>query len=186
MGLDFTVVFGVRQRFGDREPDDDKVGLEPGAPFVGSAKEYLFQCPSVDPNQFGILLFQSQGVSPDYPPGLTVNGQAVPGGIPGSIDRDTADFGFGVTRQDYATWRGSVMLILPGVLQANNVLRIQAASAAGNIQDFIVDNMVVVFKTKSARPSVLLRARKAQRTIAATAAKKRATGRPKRRSKPRK
>jgi hypothetical protein len=40
------------------------------------------------------------------------------------------------------------MLIHPGVLQENNILRIRAADAtAANIDDFMVDNVVVVFKT---------------------------------------
>jgi hypothetical protein len=40
------------------------------------------------------------------------------------------------------------MLIHPGVLQENNILRIRAADAtAANIDDFLVDNVVVVFKT---------------------------------------
>jgi hypothetical protein len=40
------------------------------------------------------------------------------------------------------------MLIHPGVLQESNILRIRAADAtAANIDDFLVENVVVVFKT---------------------------------------
>ena len=40
------------------------------------------------------------------------------------------------------------MLIHPGVLQENNLMRIRAADmTAGNVDDFVVDNVVVVFKT---------------------------------------
>ena len=40
------------------------------------------------------------------------------------------------------------MIIQPGVLQVNNVLRIQAGKDAnGKIDNFIIDNLVVVFKT---------------------------------------
>lgn len=40
------------------------------------------------------------------------------------------------------------MLIQPWVLQENNVLRIQAREIDGNIDNFIIDNLVVVFKTR--------------------------------------
>jgi hypothetical protein len=61
MALDFTVVFSVRQRFGDAKIDD--LGLETEAPFVGSEKEYPFSCPDVDPSQQAILLFQCMGAN---------------------------------------------------------------------------------------------------------------------------
>lgn len=47
------------------------------------------------------------------------------------------------------------MLIHPGVLQENNLMRIHAAEmTADNLDDFIVDNVVVVFKTRSTRPGI--------------------------------
>ena len=58
------------------------------------------------------------------------------------------------------------MLIHPGVLQENNILRIRAADAtAADIDDFLVDNVVVVFKTA-------LRANGAQGGTAKTAKKR--------------
>lgn len=61
MALDFTVVFAVRQRFGDNEGDDS--GQETDAPFVGKQQDYPFQCPNVDRSQQAILLFQGQGAN---------------------------------------------------------------------------------------------------------------------------
>jgi hypothetical protein len=141
MGLDFTVVFSVRQRFGDNEHEE--FDLETDAPFVGAEKDFPFQCPSVDPTQFAILLFQSQGVSVRNSP-LEINGQLIFGGIPASIDRDSAETEPGVPQFGaFARWHGTVMLVHPGVLKANNILRISATGG----DDFVVDNAVVVFKS---------------------------------------
>jgi hypothetical protein len=48
------------------------------------------------------------------------------------------------------------MLVHPGVLRANNVLRIRAREIgdSGNLDNFIIDNVVVVFKTTQ-RPGPL-------------------------------
>src|SRR2546427_9241731 len=81
MPLDFTVVFAVRQRFGDAKIDD--LGQETEAPFVGSQKDYAFSCPNVDPSQQAILLFQCQGANVQQ--SLEINGQQIFGGIPASV-----------------------------------------------------------------------------------------------------
>ena len=48
-----------------------------------------------------------------------------------------------------AEWNGNVMLIEPGVLRENNVLRIRSGELSnGNLDDFIIDNLVVLFKTR--------------------------------------
>ena len=150
MPLDFTVVITVRQRFGDAEADD--VGLETDAPFVGREKDFVFSCPNVDSSQPAVLLFQSQGVMFQQP--MTINGQTVFGGIPSSID--IAPLGF-VNQQGMvqaviiAQWKGNVMLVTPGVLRENNVLHIESREIpdTGNVDDFVIDNLVVLFKTRS-------------------------------------
>ena len=162
MALDFTIITDVRQRFGDDQRDEKvslrerESGIETEAPFVGMEKVFAFRCPSVDRSQFAILLFQTLGVSVRQ--GLEINGQTIFGGIAPSVDFDTRTLGSGSeSHQDRAViarWNGNVMLIHPGVLQENNLLRIRAAEmTAGNIDDFIIDNVVVVFKT--GRPAVL-------------------------------
>ena len=66
------------------------------------------------------------------------------------------------------------MLIHPNVLQESNILRVRAAEmTAGNVDDFVMDNVVVVFKTGrrrlptparwSRRPSHARRKRPAKR-----------------------
>jgi hypothetical protein len=144
MALDFAVIIQVRQRFGDDESED--IGLETQAPLVGLHKEFAFQCPNVDPNEVAILLFQSQGVSRRQ--ALEINGQAIAGGIPSSTDLAVLP-SLPPTEIHLARWIGNVMLVRPGVLRESNVLRIQAGEIANtdNVDNFIIDNMVVVFKT---------------------------------------
>jgi hypothetical protein len=144
MALDFTVVITVRQRFGDSDEDD--VGQETIAPFVGAEKSYDFRCPNVDSRQQAILLFQCMGANIQN--NLEINGQQIFGGIPSSVE--------GITIPDPAVllfraqWNGNIMLIHEGVLRENNVLRIQAAELDDGLDNFIIDNLVVVFKTRPA------------------------------------
>jgi hypothetical protein len=108
----------------------------------------VFQCPNVDRSQQAILLFQSQGVN--IRQRLEINGQEIFGGIPASVEFLSTP----TALRRVAQWNGNVMLVHPGVLQESNVLRIQAGDTGdGNIDDFIVDNLVVVFKTRR-RPIV--------------------------------
>jgi hypothetical protein len=145
MALDFTVVIHVRQRFGDNEADD--VGLETEAPFVGRQKDFEFQCPNIDNSQQAILLFQSQGVS-SLANRMEINSQEIFGGIPRSVEFAPHPVGPAPRLMSIAQWNGNVMLVHPGVLQENNVLRIQAGGETGNIDNFIIDNLVVIFKTR--------------------------------------
>ena len=141
MALDFTVVITVRQRFGDNDVED--VGLETEAPFVGQEKQFEFRCPNVDTRQQAILLFQCMGA--ELQQSLEINGQEIFGGIPAAFEIATLPNQV-VAR---AQWNGNVMLIQPGVLREDNVLQIRAGDLGdGNIDDFIIDNLVVVFKTK--------------------------------------
>jgi hypothetical protein len=163
MAVDFTVVIAVRQRFGDLRRDEKpslnepESGLEAEAPFVGLEKEFAFRCPSVDRSQFALLLFQSLGVSTVQ--ALEINGQTIFGGIPVSVDRNSRTLGSGsdahTVHSLIARWNGNVMLVHPGVLQENNLMRIRAAEmTAGNVDDFIIDNVVVVFKTRAGGPAI--------------------------------
>ena len=142
MALDFTVVITVRQRFGDDDVED--VGLETEAPFVGSQKDFEFHCPNVDSRQQAILLFQCMGTNAQQT--MEINGRQVFGGIPSAVEVATLPNDFIVSR---AQWNGNVMLIEPGVLREDNVLRIRAGKLSDdNVDDFIIDNLVVVFKTR--------------------------------------
>jgi len=154
MALDFTVVTAVRQRFGESNVIDDawNIGLEADAPFVGLEKIFEFDCPDVNPGESAILLFESQGV--DVRQTLEINGQQVFGGLPFT----PLSAPLTASARGWAAWTGNVMLINPGMLQSQaNVLRIASTATllplddGGRIDSFVVDNMVVVFKTVGSR-----------------------------------
>src|SRR5262245_38450608 len=129
MAMDFTVVFGVRQRFGDTKEDENEGGVEAGAPFVGAQKDFPFDCPKVDAGQHAMLLFQTQGVTVRQQ--LEINGKEIFGGIPPSIASSFIPIGGDETlRVSVPQWNGNVMLVHPGVLRENNVLRIRAGETS--------------------------------------------------------
>jgi hypothetical protein len=115
--------------------------------FVGNNNTYPFSCPNVDSTQEAVLLFQTLGVSHEKNE-IRVNrtgplgGPEVFGGIP-------------VSRSDQ-DWNGNVMLIGPGVLRENNILGLGARNSngglLGDIDDFVIDNVVVFFKTRPSWP----------------------------------
>jgi len=127
-----TVIIQVRQHFGN-EPDS-----LPGA-WVGTAKEYEFDVPRCDVRQPAYLLFQARAVSSELDV-LTINGQPVPGGVPYTSGEEG--------------WAAQVLLISPNVLTpVRNILRVESRDAAGgtggDIDDFIIDNAVVLYLTIS-------------------------------------
>ena len=150
MALSFTVVVNVRHQFGDT---DQNIGV-----FSRRSADFSFDCPSVSPDQ-ALLLFQAMGVRGEQV--LEVNGVPVFGGLP-ETDRVLGATGFangppGIPQHTHGFsafsfgWAAQVMLINPGVLKdTGNVLRI----ASGG-DDFVVDNVVVVFKTRRTGPIVV-------------------------------
>jgi hypothetical protein len=131
---EFTVVVTVRQGFGN-EPGYLN-SIEPQVPFVGAHKTFTFQCPNVKTNEPAVLMFQTRAVSHNRNV-LSINGTDVAGGIPVSPSKDT--------------WNGNVMLVAPGVLRTSNQMLVRSRNAAGgdggDLDDFILDNVVVMYKT---------------------------------------
>jgi hypothetical protein len=141
MGSDFTVIVNVRQHFGNEA--DYLKDVEPGLPFVGPKKDFHFDCPKVEPGAEAVLMFQTRDV--DHNRNImqinatTAEQPTVFGGIPVSPSKDT--------------WNGNIMLIRPGVLrETNNELHIESrnssGSSGGDIDDFIIDNVVALYKTR--------------------------------------
>jgi hypothetical protein len=135
MSAEFTIVISKLEGFGN-EPGYLK-GLEPDVRSVLPTKDFTFPCPNVNPNEAAVLMFQSRDV--DFSKNIiTINKTAVVGGIPVSPNKDT--------------WNGNVMLIAAGVLKASNELHIESrndsGSGGGDIDDFILDNVVVMYKTR--------------------------------------
>lgn len=135
MASDFTIVVAVRQGFGNQPAELNSI--EPNVPFVGPTKDFTFSCPNVNTSEAAVLLFQSRDV--DHSRNIiTINGSRVSGGIPVSPSKDT--------------WNGNVMLIGAGIIRpSGNELHIESRNSTGggggNIDDFILDNVVVMYKT---------------------------------------
>ncbi len=136
MATDFTVIIRVRQQFAT-SPD-----VFPGVPYAGTTKDFPFDCPNVDPEAEAVLMFQTRDVNkatniiqinPE-----TAQQPTIHGGIPVSPGKDA--------------WNGNIMLITPNVLrETNNTLRIIAFPWGIGQDSFIIDNCVVLYKTKENR-----------------------------------
>jgi hypothetical protein len=136
MSADFTIITTVKKGFGD-ELGYTK-GMDPEVDSVEPTRDFTFLCPNVDPRQAAVLMFQSRDVDSTKNK-ITINGFKVAGGIPVSPDEDA--------------WNGNVMTIAAGVLQASgNRLHIESrnnsGTGGGDIDDFILDNVVVMYKTR--------------------------------------
>src|SRR5690349_22651120 len=137
MATDFTTILAQRQHFGDERSTFNDV--EPKVIFVGPKKDFTFDCPNVNPNETAFLIFQSRDV--DHQRNIfRVNKVDVSGGLPASPSRDS--------------WNGNIMLIgSRHVLTAtNNVLHVESRNekgeTGGDIDDFIIDNVVIMYKTR--------------------------------------
>ena len=139
MASNFTVVLFQRQHFGNEPGTFNDV--EPNVPFAGRSKSFAFDCPNVQASEPAFLMFQSRDV--DHPRNVfEVNGIGVFGGLPVSPARDS--------------WNGNVLLVEPHhqLRATGNILRIESrdgnGTASGDVDDFIVDNIVLVYKTPDA------------------------------------
>jgi hypothetical protein len=139
MASNFTVILFQRQHFG-RVPAAFN-DVEPNAPFAGPAKSFVFDCPNVQRGEAAFLMFQSRDV--DHARNVfEVNGIPVFGGLPVSPARDS--------------WNGNVLLIEPHhqLQPAGNVLHVESrdglGSTTGSLDEFIIDNVVLVYKTPEA------------------------------------
>jgi hypothetical protein len=135
MATNFTVILFQRQHFGN-DPGTFN-DIEPDVPFAGSAKSFSFDCADVDPGETAVLMFQSRDV--DHRRNiLRVNGVDVFGGLPVSPARDA--------------WNANVLLIEPHhqLKATGNVLHVESRTSSGestgDVDDFIIDNVVIVYK----------------------------------------
>jgi hypothetical protein len=142
MSSDFVVIVNVRQHYGNEQ---GMFGSE--LTFAGNNKDFSFDCPAIDPQAPAVLLFQTRDVDNETN-FFNVNGRDIPGGIPRSAARDD--------------WNANVALVGAGWLrETDNVLQIGArderGSLLGNLDDFLIDNVVLFYRTRG-RPGVLDRA----------------------------
>lgn len=136
MAADFTVVINVRHHFGN---DHDAL---PGTS-AGKDRDFGFDCPDIDTTQTAVLMFQSLDV--DHEKNVISVNQPLTGPI-------SVFGGIPVSRSD-TDWNGNIMLISPNSLRdRGNVLHIGArdsrGSILGDVDDFVIDNAVVMYKTR--------------------------------------
>jgi hypothetical protein len=137
MSTDFTTVMAQRQHFGNEQGSFNNV--EPKVMFAGPTKDFAFNCPNVNSGETAFLMFQSRDV--DHQRNIfRVNGVDIFGGLPASPSKDT--------------WNGNILLIASRhhLKAANNVLDVESRNGSGgggsDIDDFIIDNVVIVYKTR--------------------------------------
>lgn len=140
MAVDFTIVVHVRHQFGNV---DQNIGV-----YAGLFKHWKFDCPGVS-SEYALLFFQSSGVEAEQK--IEVNRVAVPGGVPN--DLVVGETGGPLGNVPFHThslgatllgWAGNVLIIPRGVLKSQaNDLRISSSG-----YEFLIDNVVVAFKTK--------------------------------------
>jgi hypothetical protein len=137
MPVDYTPIFVSRQHFGNEQ----NVFGDVHADYVGKTHDYPFDCPNVDLTQWAVLQFQSFDVNYDGNV-FKVNDVQVPGGLPVGPKHETV----GSTVKN--SWLGNIMLVEPGRLKpTGNVLHIESKGRNQDIDDFILDNMVILYKT---------------------------------------
>src|SRR5262245_61610137 len=136
MATDFTVILFQRQHIGNDPGTFNDV--EPDVPFAGASSSLAFDCPGVDPTETAFLSFQSRDV--DHRRNiLQVNGVDVFGGLPVTPARDA--------------WNSNILLIESHhqLKATGNILHVESRTSngesAGDVDDFIIDNVVIVYKT---------------------------------------
>ena len=136
MATNFTAIIKQRQQFGDEQGTFNDV--EPHLNVVPK-KDFTFDCPNVNPSETAFLIFQSRDV--DHQRNIfKLNNVEVFGGLPASPARDS--------------WNGNILLIGSHhkLTATNNVLHVESQNknggGSGDIEDFIIDNMVIMYKTR--------------------------------------
>ncbi len=143
MATNYTVVLFSRQHIGNEAGVFNDV--EPNVVFVGRTKDFPFDCPGINSAEAAVLMFQSRDV--DHQRNiLRVNGVDVFGGLPASPARDE--------------WNGNILLVERHhqLKATGNVLRVEARRAdggsSGDVDDFILDNVVIMYKTLDVVPQL--------------------------------
>ena len=134
MSTDFTIVLDSPQHFGNTEGRFKKD--VPDAEFVGQLKTYTFGTPRADGGK-GLLMFEALGVNSRHNV-LMVNGKDVSGGLRRVVEHE---------------WQGHVTVVPEGAFRpdGDNELLVESRTlqgeSEGNLDDFVVTNVVAMFKT---------------------------------------
>jgi hypothetical protein len=155
MASDYTIILSQRQHFGDQPRTFDDV--EPDVKFVGPTKDFPFSCPNVNPNETAVLMFQTREISISQRNVFRVNGFDVFGAHPAKGNLPAS--GGLPASPSKNEWNGNVMLLEAEHMKPNqrlkptgNILHIEARNdnggGGGNIDDFIIDNVVIMYKSR--------------------------------------
>jgi len=137
MATDFTTVLDKAKHFGNEQGTFNDV--KPTVTFAGPTRDFSFDCPNVNPGETAFLMFQSRDID-NQRNIFRVNGIDIDGGLPVSPSKDT--------------WNGNIVLISSRhqLKATNNVLHVESRNGNGgggsDIDDFIIDNVVIVYKTR--------------------------------------
>jgi hypothetical protein len=137
MPTDFTTILAQRQHFGNEQGNFNDV--EPNVGFVGPTKDFTFNCPNVNSGETAFLMFQARDV--DHQRNVfRLNKVDIFGGLPASPSKDT--------------WNGNILLVASRhkLTPTGNILHVESRNRGGgggsDIDDFILDNVVIVYKTR--------------------------------------
>ncbi|PWF82819.1 hypothetical protein [Kocuria rosea] len=127
--MDYTVIIKASVHFGDEASSLSGY-------FVGNSEDFDFDCPGIDPSQEAVITFQARQVD-SAKNVFRINDNVVYGGLP---------------RTAAQGWSAQTLLVNPGALKARgNVLHIESRTADGrtdgDIDDFVIDNLVLFYKT---------------------------------------
>ena len=128
--VNYSVIVNQRNHFGDEER------FLPGV-FAGRKKDFPFDCPGVDAGQQSVLMLQALHVDGEKNV-FTINDQTL--------------FGLPTTVEDKTAWAGQVLLVGANTLRARgNILHVEARTSSGSptgeLDDFVIDNVVLMYKT---------------------------------------
>lgn len=134
MSSDFTVVFSGRHHMGDTEGRFNREA--PDCKFMGQHGVFSFDTPGVNADAEAVLTFQSFGIDLRTNT-LSINGTDIPFALSPSVERE---------------WKAHSVVVPAGVLKdSGNEIRLDAltrsGSPDGNVDDFLVDNMSIHYKT---------------------------------------
>jgi hypothetical protein len=133
MASDFQLILSNKKHYGDKTAALSGIGQ-----FEGDDADYTFPCTNVDPSKVAVLMFQSMGVT-TLTNVIKINDKQVRDGLQPNPAK--------------AAWNGNVLIVdqSHALKPTGNKLRIEARNSAGgrdgDIDDFLLDNMIIMYKT---------------------------------------
>ena len=146
MPCDFTIILPEIMHLGDEEGMFADAPLFPDAFQGHESRPLRFGCPNNVREERAVLFFQTRDVDLATN-AIQINGSDLFGGIPVSSTGDA----------ESPIWNGNVALVDAHRLHVSgNVLHLGARNSSGgtsgNVDDFLIDNVVILYKTRRSAP----------------------------------